>query len=526
MTKCRGFSVLVRYIFGKILSLLRPPCHYHRIESEQSKHQGMDQHTTLSRDVYLTPDERYQLWLVKAAERPQLLHVLIDADDDEVGHTKEVDVLVLVSSDEKKEDASNEQQDFTVFNSNEHTHIMPLQDGCDIVGWRCQSIGMAKCVTTSGTCTTASSQHDDDDDERLALLRVGPGCTLTRLESQLPLPKPSSTWLELQQRLLQPPAFSNVVPRRIHGHDRGSSATRRRLNLERDAVPVVVEGCCDDWPAMQSCRFAALVERFGHVEWRFSDTHGETLTLQTYQKYCRSMEGCTDDAPLAVYDSQFGNDERAVIAQEYSVPSCFGDDLFDQVIPDERERPPYRWILTGPERSGTGLHVDPVGTHAWVSLLEGCKRWVLFPPSTCRQTIHMMDDNNNNNNNEEPQLPSVQWFLRHYDAVLSSPCSAGGADGVAGAVEILQMPGETVYVPAGWPHLVLNVAPGMTTAITHNYATTFPSLSLLMQEIKAAEPILAERFRTGLQQRRPELYEQLVEEDEYQKVQQHQNETV
>ena len=106
-------------------------------------------------------------------------------------------------------------------------------------------------------------------------------------------------------------------------------------------------------------RFANLLKRFGNITFRFSDTHGEMMSLETYSKYITSPEGLSDDSPLGIYDSQFGDDEPTrVLLEEYSVPKCFSPDIFDCVaaVDDEESsddnstrsntlstRPPFRY---------------------------------------------------------------------------------------------------------------------------------------------------------------------------------------
>lgn len=69
--------------------------------------------------------------------------------------------------------------------------------------------------------------------------------------------------------------------------------------------------------------------------------------------------------------SQFGEAAPGLL-DDYSVPYLFREDLFD--VLDGDKRPPFRWLIIGPERSGASWHVDPSLTSAWNTLLSGRKR--------------------------------------------------------------------------------------------------------------------------------------------------------
>jgi histone arginine demethylase JMJD6 len=65
-----------------------------------------------------------------------------------------------------------------------------------------------------------------------------------------------------------------------------------------------------------------------------------------------------------------------------------------------------------PARSGTGLHIDPLWTHAWASLVLGLKRWKLFPYSADPTSIGMPQNPN------DPAINSVIWFQDYCEACL------------------------------------------------------------------------------------------------------------
>jgi histone arginine demethylase JMJD6 len=92
------------------------------------------------------------------------------------------------------------------------------------------------------------------------------------------------------------------------------------------------------------------------------DDYGNTVYVRYkhFAHYCQT-EALKEDSPLYIFDSNFAerksksNPDRcplASILNDYQIPPYFDQDLFKLV--GESRRPPHRWIVMGPARSGTG----------------------------------------------------------------------------------------------------------------------------------------------------------------------------
>eukprot|EP00300_Choanocystis_sp_HF-7_P040111 c6539_g1_i1.p2 GENE.c6539_g1_i1~~c6539_g1_i1.p2 ORF type:complete len:387 (+),score=68.12 c6539_g1_i1:111-1271(+) len=222
-----------------------------------------------------------------------------------------------------------------------------------------------------------------------------------------------------------------------------------RKNWEHLDRPVMITGAAKKWPAMKKWEPKTMAKNMGNVLFRVS---GERIPFKHYEYYARHTK---DDSPYYLFEANLEDDGREEIIADYRVPKVFKYDYFG-VLPRDL-RPPYRWMVIGPERTGTTMHQDPLGTSAWNTLTHGHKRWVMFPPTTRKSAIHprhlRTDDN---------QEYAIYWWKEIY------PYCLAHAEELQ-MQECIQAPGDTIFVPGDWWHAVFNV--DMTVAITQNFTS-------------------------------------------------------
>jgi hypothetical protein len=281
--------------------------------------------------------------------------------------------------------------------------------------------------------------------------------------------QPASAWLSPSPRA---PRAALSPPRRVRlasgavlvdalARTRFDARAFRADGADLPTSPAVLVGVVEnDLAAPHRWGAAALAARAARDgEWAEWGVDGgpafarETLaaarvTMPAYEAYARDDGGedavgsaAADAAPLYIFDDRFAARRDAaggLFSDELPLPPCFSAQA-DAAAPAAAARPlPARWLLVSAPGSGTPVHNHPATVAALV-LLAGAKLWLALPPDW-----PLVDE----------QLSAAAFFeARAAEAALPP-----------GAVVIVQAPGETVFLPAGWYHCVLNVE--MSTALS------------------------------------------------------------
>ena len=230
--------------------------------------------------------------------------------------------------------------------------------------------------------------------------------------------------------------------KQVQCFQQGEMTFERLLQYELHSEPFMVRAGLDtSWISNSAWQHETLQTYAKNCQVLVGNSHGDKKHLKmTMQGYLDYFWNQRDDNPLYLFDKDFGT-HMPFLLKGYKIPEFVKEDYLSLL----ENRPAYRWIVMGPMRTGASWHIDPPGTTAWNTLIGGRKLWALYPPGR-----------------EPPKsdLSTLLWYLTVYPklGVLERP------------LEILQYPGDTIVVPEGWWHCILNLEI-VNTAVTQNFAS-------------------------------------------------------
>ena len=265
--------------------------------------------------------------------------------------------------------------------------------------------------------------------------------------------------------------------------------------VEMPSYPALLRGFMEDW----NCYGSTKNGEVNKLEWTLQkicdrdfvnlvhfqcgvDADGVDVTLNLKEYLELYVNDCNDRNPLLIFDAVVLEHEDCDLIFDVDIPSIFSQDDYLQYI-QPLSRPPYQWFVHGVANAGSPIHQDPMGTHAWNALCSGKTLWVLFHPSTPAELLptKSLDDGDIDDDDLwedlyswiHIDLPGIRREVKAYfdsRAAEEEDKNTGGGNEVEWWYrEVVQMPGEIVFVPSGWYQASINLEE--STAITQNYCS-------------------------------------------------------
>uniref|UniRef100_A0A6B2LAT7 JmjC domain-containing protein n=1 Tax=Arcella intermedia TaxID=1963864 RepID=A0A6B2LAT7_9EUKA len=267
--------------------------------------------------------------------------------------------------------------------------------------------------------------------------------------------------------------------------------------------PAMLQGVIEDgdWPAAHKwSSVEAFLRHYGEIPLKVMEKRPEhgmgrpflvRIPFLLYKEYSEHQNA---DDPFYAFEPDL-IENRTVFLSDYKQPRYFQQDLYNL---DEQTRefyPNYKHLIIGCERTGTNLHVDPKCTGAWNTLLVGHKKWAMFPPGTDERYLEELGTK------AYSKTPATYWWQDIAPKLRKD----------IGMVEVVQKPGETIFVPSGWWHCVLNL--DFTIAITENFLVP-ETLGDVWVDLSTGWP----KFAEYLEEKYPHLVGSLPKEQPKHKI--------
>jgi histone arginine demethylase JMJD6 len=282
-------------------------------------------------------------------------------------------------------------------------------------------------------------------------------------------------------------------------------------------APFVIEGVPEsaNWKAAERWSLNELLRVYGDNQFQCDGANGREgcvkIVLRDFLGYMKQQE---DDSPFYIFDP-LGSDPSKKddiasidalkgLLEDYKPPAFIPRDLFQLL---GANRPTFRWFLLGPRRSGSNVHIDPLATSAWNTLIQGQKRWVVFDPRIPEDIVkgsrHIAK---RRRKKKRAGNEAVHWFTEVLPRVRED-IAALRLDPPVVQFELVQRPGQTIFVPSHWWHAVLNLQD--TVAITQNFATE-QNFENIWLDMSVQKPRLSKLFLRKLESSDPALVAKAV----------------
>jgi hypothetical protein len=232
-------------------------------------------------------------------------------------------------------------------------------------------------------------------------------------------------------------------------------------------IPVIVTNSTNQWPAFGKwTKKDYLKSKLLTTQLRATSAAAPLSATFSIEEYFKYSDETKEEAPLYLFERDFVNIAED-LKNDYFVPSFFNSsinkktDLFHLL--GDKKRPDYKWLIIGPPRSGSIFHIDPNQTNAWNVCIKGRKKWIFYPPNTTPPGVESSLDGAD----VAVPISTGEWLLSFWKYHLEA---RNNSDVSKRPLETVVEPGEIMFVPHGYWHMVVNL--DECIALTHNYVST------------------------------------------------------